>query len=353
MIRPFLNTVSALCILTLAACDGPKERVDAPASEVAQASEVNVYSARHYESDQALFAAFEAETGVKVNVIEAQGDALIERLASEGAASPADLFVTADAGILWRAAERGVLQPIADKAAMERAPAQFRGPDDLWVGLSKRARIVVYDRALGLPEGFATYQDLASPALRGAICVRSSTNIYNQSLLASIIAHAGEAAAEEWARGVVANFARPPQGNDAAQIEAVAAGVCRVAVVNSYYLARFVGSAEPAQIDVAAKVAAFFPNQETTGTHVNISGVGVARYAPHTEAANRLIAFLLSDASQSAFASGNNEYPVVQGVAASGPVTTFGAFREDELAMGKLGEHQAAAVRIFDRVGWN
>ncbi len=353
MIRSVLQTATALGLFVLAACGGSNESVEAPSSAKTETAEVNVYSARHYDSDQALFNAFQAETGIKVNVIEAQGDALIERLASEGAASPADLFVTADAGMLWRAAERGVLQPIADKAAIERAPAQFRGPDDLWVGLSKRARIVVYDRALALPEGFATYRDLARPDLRGAICARSSSHIYNQSLLASIIAHEGEATAEEWARGVVANFARPPQGNDSAQIEAVAAGLCRVAIVNSYYVARYIGATDPAQSAIAEKVAAFFPNQDTTGAHVNISGVGVALHAPHAEAANRLIAFLLSDASQAAFASGNNEYPVVANIKASGPVTTFGAFREDELPMGKLGELQAAAVRIFDRAGWN
>ena len=321
--------------------------VDAPDAGV-----VNVYSGRHYDSDLILFQRFEAETGIKVNVIEAGGDALIERLAREGAASPADIFMTADAGILWRADQRGLFQPIEDAAILDRASAQFVHPDGHWIGLSKRARVVVYDKNQGLPESVKSYLDLADPALEGMICVRSSSNIYNQSLLASLIAHHGNKKAEEWARGVVANFARKPQGNDTGQIEAVAAGLCRLAIVNSYYVARYTGSTSDKDRMIAGRIGLFFPAQETTGTHVNISGAGITAHAPNRDNALRLISFLLRDDSQSAFASGNNEYPVAPGVEAAGPIAAFGPFLEDDLPVAALGENQVEAVKIFDRAGW-
>ncbi|MFN0024888.1 MAG: extracellular solute-binding protein [Parvularculaceae bacterium] len=314
--------------------------------------EINVYSGRHYDSDLAIFDAFTAETGIKVNVIEAAGDALIERLALEGEASPADLYITADAGMLWRAKERGVLRAIEDDAVLARTPAQFRDPEGEWAGLSKRARVIIYNREAGAPEGLDTYDDLADPSLRGMICVRSSTNVYNQSLLASIIAHQGRDAGLQWAKGVAGNFARAPEGNDTAQIEAVAAGLCRVGIVNSYYIARYAGVEDADAAAIGAKIGVIFPNQETTGTHVNVSGAGVARHAPNAANAEMLIAYLLRDEVQGAFALGNNEYPVVAGVAAAGPVAELGAFREDGLDMALLGENQTEAVKVFDEAGW-
>ena len=342
---------SAAAALLLAACGGTTDEPASPSGDEA-AGEVNVYSGRHYDSDIALFDAFTAETGVKVNVIEAGGDALIERIVQEGEASPADLFITADAGILWRADQRGVFRATDNDALDARVPAQFRHPEGKWFGLAKRARVIVYNREQGLPEGLSAYADLADPAYDDMICVRSSSNIYNQSLLASIIAHEGEEAAEAWARGVVDNFARRPQGNDTAQVEAVAAGLCRLAIVNSYYVARFINVEDAEKAAIGAAIGVLHPDQDGAGTHVNISGAGIMAHAPNPENAELLLAFLLRDETQSAFALGNNEYPIVVGVAPSGPIAELGAFREDDLAVTALGENQPLAVRVFDRVGW-
>ena len=335
------------CVLAIPACSQEQSGLQSP-----EAGVVNVYSGRHYDSDIALYDAFTDQTGVKVNLIEAGGNAMIERLAQEGEATPADLFITADAGMLWRAQSRGLLQSVSDRSVLEKVPAQFRHPDGEWVGLSKRARIIIYNRETGLPEGLDSYEDLSDPDYRGMICIRSSSNIYNQSLLASIIAHDGAEAAEDWARGVVANFARPPQGNDTSQIEAVAAGLCRLAVVNSYYVARYLNPEDSEKYEIGEKVAVLFPNQSGRGTHINISGAGVTAYATHPQNAEKLIDFLLREESQKAFALGNNEYPVVEGVAPQGPIAGLGEFKEDSLDAAMLGEHQSEAVMIFDRVGW-
>jgi len=340
--------------LTAAACGETTTEADASADDAPsqEAGEVNVYSGRHYDSDIVLFDTFTEETGIKVNVIEAGGDALIERIVREGDTSPADLFITADAGILWRGEQRGIFRSNDNEALKARVPAQFRHPQGKWYGLSKRARIIIYNREMGLPQGFSSYDDLADPANAGTICVRSSSNIYNQSLLASIIAHEGEAAAEDWARGVVANFARKPQGNDTSQIEAVAAGLCRLGIVNSYYVARFIGSDDADKAAIGDKLAVLFPDQSGRGTHINISGAGILTHAPNAANAEKLLEFLLRDESQQAFAIGNNEYPVVASVAPSGPVAALGAFRADDLPVAALGANQHTAVQIFDRVGW-
>lgn len=353
MKKSFWMAVLAGAFLAMQGCgnaDGRQVKTDSSAVPIV--GEVNVYSGRHYDSDLAIYDAFTRKTGIKVNIIEAGGDALIERLAREADASPADVFITADAGMLWRAKQRGILRPITNREILERVPGHFRDADNDWVGLSRRARIIIFDKAKGAPAGLKTYSDLADPKYRGMVCVRSSTNVYNQSLLASMIEHMGEAAAEQWVRGVVANFARKPEGNDTTQIEAVAAGECRISIVNTYYLARYVGSSDRKMKAIGEKVGVIFPNQETTGAHVNVSGAGVARYAPNPDNAERLIGFLLSDETQQAFAAGNNEYPVVEGIAAAGPVTSFGDFRADDLDMTALGVHQAEAVKIFDRAGW-
>lgn len=349
----FLAAAVIALILGLQGCGkATGGEAGAPKAAAPIAGEVNVYSGRHYDSDLAIYDAFTRKTGVKINLIEAGGDELIERLAREAEASPADVFITADAGMLWRAKQRGVLRPIANTEILARVPGHFRDADNDWVGLSKRARIIIFNKAKGAPKGLASYADLAKPDFRGRICVRSSTNVYNQSLLASIIDHAGEAAAEDWVKGVVANFARQPEGADTTQIEEVAAGECDLSIVNTYYLARYIGSNDPKMRSIGEKVGLLFPNQETTGTHVNVSGAGIARYAPDPENAEALIAYLLSDEAQQAFAAGNNEYPIVEGVAPTGPVAEFGAFRADDLDMTALGEHQAEAVRIFDKAGW-
>ncbi|MFQ5562624.1 MAG: Fe(3+) ABC transporter substrate-binding protein [Parvularculaceae bacterium] len=343
----WVQGLAAIALALVAAC--AKEDANAP---VGISGAVNVYSGRHYDSDLALYDRFTSETGIKVNLIEAGGDALIERLAQEAEASPADLFITADAGILWRAEQRGVFRAVDDETLEAKIPAQFRHPDGKWFGLTKRARIIVYNKKRGLPEGLETYEDLADPEFKGMICIRSSSNVYNQSLLASLIAHNGEEAAEDWAGGVVTNFARKPQGNDTSQIEAIAAGICRLAVVNSYYVARYVGAKDLAKRKIGERVGVFFPNQDDRGAHVNISGAGVTAHAPNAENAVKLLRFLLRDDVQRQFALGNNEYPVVAGVPAEGPVAAFGAFKADDLPVAALGENQPTAVRIFDRVGW-
>lgn len=337
--------------LLLAAC-GQGVETESASTAAEAAGEVNVYSGRHYDSDIVLFDAFTAETGIKVNVIEAGGDALIERLAQEGEASPADIFITADAGILWRADQRGLFRATQNADLETRVAAQFRHPEGKWFGLAKRARIVIYNKEQGLPEGLETYADLADPAYDDMICVRSSSNIYNQSLLASIIAHEGEAQAESWARGVVDNFARRPQGNDSAQIEAVAAGLCRVGIVNSYYVARYLDPEDEEKAAIGQMIGVLHPDQEGYGAHVNISGAGVTVNAPNAENAERLLSFLLRDDNQAAFALGNNEYPIVEGVEVAGPIAILGSFREDDLPVTALGENQPLAVQIFDRVGW-
>jgi len=353
-----------LSLLLVAACSGEETEQTAaskapePVGETSRdAGVVNVYSARHYDNDLVVFENFENQTGIKVNLIEGRGDGLIERIASEGEASPADIFMTADAGILWRAQDRDLFRPTDDAALEAAIPASRRHPDGQWFGLTKRARIVIYNKEIGLPEGLARYEDLADPAYKGMICVRPSSSVYNQSLLASIIAHLGAEQAQVWAEGVVGNFARKPQGNDTAQIEAVAAGICELGIVNSYYVARFVGADDPQAAQIGEKIGVLFPNQGADeepgrGAHVNISGAGILKYAPNPENALALLRFLASEEVQASFASGNNEYPVREGVVATGPVINLGDFIEDDLPVTALGENQREAVMIFDRAGW-
>jgi len=314
--------------------------------------EVNVYSSRHYDTDLALYEDFTEETGIAVNRIEADADALIERIESEGEFSPADLLVTVDAGRLWRAEEAGVLAPVNSDVLTERLPSHLRHPEGLWFGLSTRARVIIYNKEEGRPKGLDSYADLADPAYRGDICVRSSSNIYNISLLSSIIANRGAEKAEEWAEGVVENFARPPQGNDTSQIESVAAGECRISVVNTYYIARY-ASGDEAEREIFERVGVIFPDQGKTGTHINISGAGLVENAPNRENAIRFLEYLTSASAQRYFADGNNEYPAIASLDANSAVEQLGDFEPDTLNAAEIGRNQSEAVRIFDRVGWN
>jgi iron(III) transport system substrate-binding protein len=335
-------------IITLAACaETESEDSAAPIT-----GEVNLYSSRHYDTDLALYEDFTKQTGIKVNRIEAEADALIERIQSEGEFSPADILVTVDAGRLWRAEEAGILAPTDSAVMKERIPAHLRHPQGLWFGLSTRARIIIYDKAQGVPEGLANYADLANPAFKGDICVRSSSNIYNISLLSSIIAHDGAAAAEAWAKGVVANFKQAPQGNDTAMIDAVAAGQCRISVVNTYYLARYAGG-DAAQKAIFSKVGVIFPDQAGNGTHVNVSGAGVVKTAPNRENAVKFLEYLTSESAQRYFADGNNEYPAAIGLKPNAAAEALGRFKADTLSVADIGKGQAEAVTIFDRAGWN
>lgn len=336
--------------MLLSSCaSGGAEEDAAPEVEIVGA--VNIYSSRHYDTDLALYDDFTAQTGIKVNRIEAGADALIERISSEGEFSPADILVTVDAGRLWRAEDAGVLSSVESAVLNERLPSNMRHPDGLWFGISKRARIVIYNKEAGLPSGVSTYADLADPKLKGMICVRSSSNVYNISLLASIVANEGAEAAEKWAAGVMANLAKPPQGNDTSHIASVAAGECRISIVNTYYLARFAAGTGDDRA-VFDSIGVLFPNQETTGTHINISGAGVTKYAPNRENAIRFIEYLTEESAQQYFANGNNEYPAVMGVDASSAVEELGAFKEDAINAAQLGKNQTEAVRIYDRVGW-
>lgn len=318
---------------------------------VAAAEEVvNVYTARHYDTDLALYDRFTEQTGITVNRIQGGSDGLMERIKNEAEFSPADLLITVDAGRLWRAKEQGVFQRIESAVLNERIPAHLRDPDGHWYGLSKRARVIVYNKAAGLPEGVARYEDLAAETLRGKVCMRSSGNIYNLSLLGSLIEHHGEAAAETWAKGVVANFHRDPQGNDTAQLRAVAAGECGVSVANTYYIGRLLGAEDEADRAVVDALGVLFPNQDDRGAHVNVSGAGVTRHAPNRANAIAFLEYLTDEFAQRLFAEGNNEYPVVG--EATGPIATLGDFKEDAVNAAVLGANQALAVQVFDRAGW-
>lgn len=343
--------LAALACVSLAACSQTEDTKD-KGKPVPITGEVNLYSSRHYDTDLALYEDFTRATGIKVNRIEADADALIERIQSEGEFSPADLLVTVDAGRLWRAEQAGILAPVDSAVLKERIPAHLRHPEGLWFGLSTRARIIIYDKAKGAPEGLASYADLANPAFKGEVCMRSSSNIYNISLLSSIIAHKGAAAAEAWTKGVVANFRQAPQGNDTAMIDAVAAGQCRISLVNTYYLARY-GVGDAKQKAIFDKVGVIFPDQAGTGTHVNVSGAGVVKTAPNRENAIRFLEYLTSQSAQRYFADGNHEYPAATGLKANSAVEALGVFKADPLSVAQIGKGQAEAVRIFDRAGWN
>jgi iron(III) transport system substrate-binding protein len=318
----------------------------------AAAEELNIYSSRHYQTDEALYENFAKETGITINRIEGKGDELIERIRNEGANSPADLLITVDAGRLWRAEQAGLFQPVQSQALERRIPANFRHPAGHWFGFSSRARLILYNKSAVKPGEIARYEDLADPKWRGRICVRSSSNIYNQSLLGAMIAALGEAGAEAWAAGVVANLARDPVGGDTDQIKGAAAGECDLAIANSYYFVRLMASGKQADREIAEALGVVFPNQTDRGAHMNISGAGVLKNAAHKEAAVKFLEYLASDSAQSYFADGNNEYPVVEGVAAKDALKALGAFKTDQLNVAVYGENQPAAQMIFDRVGW-
>jgi len=311
---------------------------------------VNVYSARHYDTDMAMYERFTEETGIKVNLIEGSSDALIERIKSEGQFSPADMLITVDAGRLWRAEKEGIFQPVDSAVLSERIPAHLRHPEGEWFGLSKRARVIAHKKDMALPAGFGTYEALADEAFRGQVCMRSSGNIYNLSLMASLIDAHGVKAAEAWAKGVVANFARTPQSNDTGQLKAVASGECTITIANTYYLGRLMASTKPEDIALMANLEIVFPNQDGRGTHVNISGAGVTKYAPNRENAIRFLEYLTSDFAQRLFAEGNNEYPISGPT--TGPVAALGEFKRDDLNVSVLGENQTEAVKVYDRAGW-
>ncbi len=319
----------------------------------AQQKVLNLYSSRHYQTDEALYANFTKQTGIKINRIEGSEDPLIERIRNEGERSPADVLITVDAGRLWRAEQLGLFQPVKSKVLDTRIPAAYRHPDGLWYGFSTRARIIAYNKERVKPGDIATYEDLANPKWKGKICTRSAGHVYNLSLMSSLVTHNGEAKTEEWAKAVASNLARAPKGGDTDQLKAVAAGECDLAISNSYYYVRLLRSQKPDERAVTEKVGIIMPNQGGRGTHVNISGAGVLKNAPNKEAAILFLEYLASDEAQNYFANGNNEWPVVASVKSDNrALATLGKFKTDQLNLGAIGKNQPTAQKIADRSGF-
>ena len=319
--------------------------------------ELNLYSARHYQTDEALYSNFTKKTGIKINRIEADDNALAERIKSEGANSSADVILMVDAARLWRAQIDGFFKPIHSKYLDSRIPANLRSkPDEegsTWFGFSTRARLVVYNKAKINQQDVDTYEKLAEPINKGKVCTRSGAHPYMLSLIGAMIERRGEAGTEEWAKGMVANMARAPRGGDTDQIKAVASGECGVALTNSYYLVRLLRSTKPEDQELVSKIGFVWPNQRTTGTHINIAGGGVAKNAPHPQAAIQFLEYLASDSAQEYFADGNNEWPVVKSVKINNEgLKLLGSFKVENISVAAIGKNQIAAQRLLDRAGY-
>ena len=343
------------CLLiagVLVGCETQPGDQPSAAGEAAAGGELNLYTHRHYEADQQLIAEFTEKTGIEVNVVNASADELILKMENEGAQSPADVLITVDAGRLTRANEKGLFQSVSSEILDANIPEHLRAPDGNWFGFTKRARIIAYDKERGLPDNLSTYEDLASPAMKGKVLIRSSGNIYNQSLMASIVANLGEEGAKTWAEGVVENMARSPQGNDRDQMKALVAGEGEVAIVNTYYLGHLLNSQDEAEVEVGQRIGIFFPNQDDRGAHINISGAGVAKYAPNKENAIKFIEFLSGKDAQALLASSNYEFPVNPEAETSELLSSWGAFNEDKLSLEQLGLLNKQAVLTFDEAGW-
>ncbi len=318
----------------------------------AQNGQINLYSSRHYNTDDELYDNFSRITGIKVNLIEGKADALIQRIKSEGRNSQADVLMTVDAGRLWRADSEGLFTPVNSQILNASIPASLRHPNGHWFGFSKRARVIMYNKNKVNPFELSTYEDLANSKWRNKIAIRSSSHIYNQSLVASLIEVYGEKETLRWCQGFVQNFARPPQGNDRAQIEAAAAGIAEIAIANTYYLPRYAKSNEQSKLAVYDQVKVHFPNQRDRGTHVNITGAGLVKTAPNREGGIRFLEYLASPFAQAFFAQGNNEYPVVEGTPVDPIVASFGLFKADDLNVASYGPNLPLAVKIMDQAGW-
>lgn len=342
--RPLLPCL-ALLAAALCACGQPR-RAAGPEKVL------NLYTARHYDADREIYDLFRRETGIRVRTLEMAPDQLIERIKAEGAGSPADVILMADAGALWRAEAAGLFQHIDSPLIAQRIPAHLRDPDGQWFGFSRRARVIAYDSTRVRPQEVATYEQLASPSLRKGVCVRSSDNVYNLSLMAALIERWGRPKALAWARGVVANFARPPQGGDIDQVRAVGAGACRAALTNTYYYLRVAASPDAGDKATAERVKLSFPEQRGAGTHVNISGGGVAAHAPHRAEAMRFLEFLTSDQAQHIFAGANHEFPALASVEPPPDVKAISSFKADPMPVTVYGRRQAEAQAVFDQAGW-
>ncbi|HYC43378.1 MAG TPA: extracellular solute-binding protein [Noviherbaspirillum sp.] len=323
----------------------------------AQESVLNLYSARHYQTDQLLYDQFTTQTGIRINRIEADDNALLERLRTEGRNSPADVILMVDAARLWRAQAEGLFQPVRSKVLEERIPQNLRGGDEgqgaQWFGFSTRGRIIVYNKVNVKKEDVSTYESLADPKNKGKVCTRSGSHPYMLSLIGAMIERNGEQATEKWAQGMAGNFARAPRGGDTDQIMGVASGECGVALANTYYYARMLRSTKAEDRDAINKVGFVWPNQETSGTHINVAGGAVARNAPHRDAAVKFLEYLTTDEAQAYFANGNNEWPAVPTVAVKNPALQgMGKFKAENVSVTAIGKNQVAAQKILDRTGY-
>ncbi|MGD9968739.1 MAG: extracellular solute-binding protein [Hyphomonadaceae bacterium] len=314
---------------------------------------INIYTARHYDADRALYAAFQQATGIEVRALTGSAEQLLERLRAEGDQSEADMFISADAGNLWRVKEAGLLQNVTSAALERNVPEHLRDPDGAFWGFTKRARIIVYRKDAVRPEEAASMDDLGSPRFRGQIVMRSSSNTYQLSTLAARIERLGAENARAWAAAVRANFARDPQGSDSDQIKAVAAGEAQASVCNHYYYFRMLRSEDPAEREAVEKVGFIFPDQAGAGTHVNISGGGVTAHAKRRDRALQFLEYLVSDEAQTLLAPLNTEFPIRPQIAPAPDLAAAGAFKEEQIPLDALGRHQSEAARIFEEVGWS
>lgn len=353
--RAILSTLLTAVLTTglLAGCGaGPKPTQGGTQPSANGEQVVNIYSARNYAVDAVLFDQFTKQTGIEVNVVQANAQELIERLKREGQSSPADLFVTVDGGVLNNAREQGVLQPVTSPAIEQNVPKQFRDKENYWIGLSTRARVIAYAKDRVTPDQLSTYEDLASDMWKGKVLVRSSTSLYNQSLVASLISLNGEEAATDWAQGIVRNMGRKPEGGDRDQVKGLAAGAGDVALINTYYFGQMLNSKDQEEVKAAQQVGIMFPNQQTTGTHVNVSGVGVAKAAKHKENAVKLIEFLTDTAPQALMSKENFEFPVNARAEQPELLKSWGTFKAQQIDFAQLGVLNKKALEILTKSNW-
>ncbi len=323
----------------------------AVAGGAAAASELNLYSSRHYDTDERLYTDFEEMTGITINRIEGNADELIARMQAEGRNSPADVLLTVDTSRLERAKAAGLLQPVDSAVLESRIPAYLQDDDNQWFGFSQRARILFYDKQ-DVAEPPQTYADLADPKYAGQVCIRSGTNVYSQTIMAALIEHLGEDEASDWAKAVVANFAREPQGGDTDQLRGIVSGECDIAMSNTYYFARALRTPVDGISEGLDRIGWVFPDQDGNGAHMNLSGGGVAAHAPNRENAVRFLEYLASDQAQEYFSAGNDEYPAVPGVALSPSVAALGLFKPDDVSLSAVAQNVPLAQQVFNEVGW-
>jgi len=327
---------------------------------VAQDQTVNIYSARHYPTDEALYVNFTKATGIKINRVDADDAGILARLKAEGTASPADVILLVDASRLWKGEVEGLFQPVQSNVLTDAIPAQFQGKANAdgaspWFGFSTRARVIVYNKVKVSKEAVDTYEELGDPKNKGKLCIRSGSHPYNLSLFGAVLEHLGEQKTEVWLKGMVDNMARAPKGGDTDQIKGVASGECGIAVTNSYYLARIMRSDKPEDKAIMDRVGVVFPNQASWGTHVNIAGGAVAKYAKNQANAVKFLEYLASAPAQDHFANGNNEWPVAKGVKINNPALqamTGGSFKSETIPISIVGMNQVKVQQMLDRVGF-